>query len=229
MRQLFWMFLAISFGQSFAAFGGETKEFDSAPIKKLQIANPKGEILVNYVKNSKKIVVSIDKIEFDSKCKFILSASIGVLKIAVENENAIFDKANCVSKLKINIPNKSVGIDVTSGTASIKIEGVDGTIDFKTATGAVEINAEALKNITGKTATGNMRLSFNNCPSRADIDLVSATGDAEIRLPSQCKIKVNHKSATGELFNELGDSEDYQVLISSKSAGGGLKVRKLTK
>lgn len=231
MKKYFYMLLFFTLIQQtvFAKEPNVTKEFDSTGVKKLEISNPKGEIFVTAVKNSKKIIVSVEKKEFDPKCKLTISSSLGVVVVKVEHENALFDKANCVSFIKVEVPVKNIDSEVSSGSGSIKLVDVEGNIDFKTATGAVEINGDVLKNVEGKTATGNMRLSFANCPKRADIDLVSATGDAEILLPSYCKIRVTHKSATGNLFNELGESEDYQVLINSKSAAGSLKIRKLIK
>jgi hypothetical protein len=230
MKIIFWTFLLlISAASASESLGRETKDFESNGIKSLEISNPKGEILVSFVKNSKKIRVIVEKMQFDPKCKLLIESELGIVKVRVEHENALFDKANCVSKMKIEVPNKLINIDVSSGTANVKLIDIDSKIVFKTATGLVEINGELLKNVEGKTATGNMRISYNNCPNRADIDLVTATGDAEILLPSHCKIKVTHKSATGDLFNELGETEDFQVLINSKSAAGSLKIRKLAK
>jgi hypothetical protein len=211
------------------ANSAETKEFDGSSIKRLEISNPKGEILVVTTPNSKKIIVTIDKIQFDKKCHFNLSSSMGTIIAKVEHENALFEKANCISKLKIEVPSKMIDLDISSGTASIKLVDTQGKVDFSTATGPVEISGDMLKNIDGKTATSNMRISYSKCPARADINLVTATGDTEIYLPTNCKIRVSHKSATGELFNELGETEDYQVHISSKSAGGSLKVKKFQK
>ncbi len=222
-------FLVFLLSLSFNSFASETKEFQAEGIKKIEITNPKGEIIISSNKNSKKIIVSIEKVQFDKECKFNLSSKLDTMMAKVEHENSFFDKANCVAILKVEVPAKSFDYDVTSGSGTIKMNDVDGKIDFKTATGVVEISGESLKNIEGKTATGNMRLTFNRCPTRADINLASATGDAEINLPIQCKIRVSHKSATGSLFNELGESEEYQVMISSKSAGGNLKIKKIIK
>ncbi|MDD4973998.1 MAG: hypothetical protein PHY93_06585 [Bacteriovorax sp.] len=221
------LFLCVSFFGFFNfAQSAETKEFDSSSIKRLEISNPKGEILVVTSPNSKKIIVTIDKIQFDKQCHFNLSSSLGTLKAVVEHEHALFEKANCITKLKIEVPNKVIDIDVSSGSSSIKLMDAQGKVDFSTATGPVEIHGDALKNIEGKTATSNMRISYSKCPTRADINLVTATGDTEIYLPANCKIRVSHKSATGDLFNELGESEDFQVHISSKSASGSLKIKK---
>ena len=207
----------------------ETRDFDISTIKKLDISNPKGEILVSTSASAKKISVTIEKIQFDKQCHFLLDNNLGTLSVKVEHDRALFEKANCLSKLKIELPTRLIDIEVTSGSSNIKLLDIQGKVDFSTATGPVEISGETLRNIEGKTATSNMRVSFTKCSSRADINLVSATGDAEIFLPVNCKIRVSHKSATGDLFNELGESEEFQVHINSKSASGNLKVKKWQK
>lgn len=227
MKFLFLGLVTILIAFPTLSLASDTREFDAAKVKKLEISNPKGEILVTISKNNlKKIFVTIEKIKFDKQCRFNISESSDTLSVKVDAENALFDKVNCVTKLRIEVPNSLFSFDASSGSASITFIDVLGTINFKTATGTVSIKGEVLKNIDGKTATGNVSLNFKKCLGRADIDLVSATGDAEVVLPTNCKIKVTHKSATGDLFNELGESEDYQVTIVSKSAGGSLKVKK---
>lgn len=207
----------------------ESKEFDAAQTKKLEIKNPKGEVTIIGNKSAKKVLVSIEKIQFDQKCKFHTELVAGLLKVSVEHESGLFEKANCVSKIKIEAPATISEVEVSTGSGHIKMLAMDSAVDFKTATGNVEIKADTLKGVAGKTATGVINLTYANCPKRADIDLISATGDAEIHLGSNCKIRVTHKSATGELFNEMGDSEEYQVLVNMKSASGNLKIKKMTK
>lgn len=225
---IFGMFFSLSTLN--AVFANEVIEYDVASIKKLVVSNPKGEILINRgAAASKKIMITLVKEKFDKQCKFIHNLELGSLTVKIEHENAIFDKASCVASLKISMPEKMIDIDVKSATAPITLLDVNGVVNFKTATGAVIVKGENLKNIDGTTATSNMQLLFTKCSGRADIDLVSATGDAEVMLPASCKIKVTHKSATGNLFNELGESEDYLVTIASKSAGGSLKIKKNAK
>lgn len=207
----------------------ETKEFEAAQMKKIEIKNPKGEVEISGVKAAKKTVVTIEKIKFDSKCKFQTELSAGVLKLAVVHDSGLFDKSDCEARLKIEAPASLSEIEASTGTGTLKISGMDGTVDFKTATGNVEIKGENLKGVSGKTATGHIIISYQNCPKRADIDFMSASGDADVRLGSSCKIRASHKSAAGELFNELGDSEDYQVLVTMKSASGNLKIKKAAK
>lgn len=216
------VFLGLPF-QSFAS------EYEASSVKKIEIKNPKGEVVVTGVKGAKKIAVSFEKVQFNPKCRFQEAQASDLLSLTVTQESALFEKANCVGKIHITVPQNLPEVEVSTSIGFIKFAGVDSAIDFKTATGMVEIEGGALKSVTGKTATGKISVRYQSCPKRADIDLVTATGDADIALGTGCKIRVNHKSATGELFNELGDSEDFQVLVSMKSASGNLKVKKLLK
>lgn len=229
LRTKYFLVSAVLFHSTITFAGIEVKDFDAAQIKKIEIKNPKGEVNVVGTKNAKKINVAIEKIQFDSKCKFQTEVSGNLLKISVVHESGLFEKANCVSKIKIEAPSALSELEVSTGSGNLAISGLDAVVDFKTATGNVLMKGENLKSVTGKTATGNINLSYQFCPKRADIDLMTATGDADVHLGTTCKIRVTHKSATGELFNEMGDSEDYQVLVAMKSASGNLKVKKIAK
>ena len=121
---------------------------------------------------------------------------------------------------------QSFDMDITSGSALITIKDVAGNINLKTATGSVSVEGDVVKNISAKTATGAMSFSYKTCSGRADLDFISATGKAVVNLPASCKIRVDYKSATGKLFNALGESEDFQVLINAKSASGDLSIGK---
>lgn len=229
MRQLFLALPFVIVVSSVSATEAVNRDFEAAQIKKLEIKNPKGEVIVIGSRGAKKISFTHEKIQFDSKCRFQQETGAGLLKLSVSHESGLFDKANCVSKIIVNVPSALGEIEVSTGSGHVKFAGVDSAVDFKTATGNVEIKGENLKSVSGKTATGNISLSYVNCPKRADIDLMTATGDTEVFLGPGCKIRTGYKSATGDLFNEIGDTEDYQVLLSMKSASGNLKVKKLIK
>jgi hypothetical protein len=204
----------------------ETKEYNAKEFKLIQIENPKGEINV-ISKAEPKIKINIEKIQFDPKCNLKFIDEGTTLKIIIDQENMIFDKATCISKMNITAP-KEMELKISTGTAPTKVDNFTSSINFKSATGDFT-GLNMSSHFSGTTATGAINLKYNKCPERADIDLISASSDAEIIFPSPCKIKVSHKSATGELFNEMGESSDYKVLIKSKSASGNLKILKLKK
>ncbi len=204
----------------------ETKEFDASKIKSIEIEAPKGEISI-FAKNDNKIRVVVDKIQFDPKCKLSFTEEGSSLKISISQENLIFDKVTCLSKLSVVTPKETV-VKISTGTSTTKIEGITGEINFKSATGSLTaLNLES--NLSATTATGAVNLKYHTCNQRADIDILTASSDSEIVLPVNCKIKVSHKSASGELYNEIGETSDYKMMIKVKSASGNLKILKTKK
>lgn len=208
----------------FASFANaETKEYDGKNIKEVKVDAPKGEIEIIGT-NDSKVKVSVDKIHFDPKCKLSYAEEGSILKVDISQENLLFDKATCSAKIKVEMP-KANKLRISTGTSSTKISNITSEIIFKSATGP--LNATGLEsNFSGTTATGNMVLKYSKCNERADIEVLTASSDTEIHLPSTCKIKVTHKSAAGDLFNEIGESSEYKVAINVKSASGSLKVLK---
>lgn len=205
-----------------------SKVFPATGIKKIKISTTKGSVFITtHSLTDKSIRTSVEKIRFDEKCQDVRVMNGTTLELSIESPNKLFNTAHCEGKLLVEVPAQTFfEVDVSTGSAEINVEKVNGHFDLQTATGNISINGETLKNLTVKTATGNMRAGFKKCEGRSDIHLMSATGDMALDLPGHCRIRVSHKSATGDLFNELGESEDYQVLISSKSASGQLTIKK---
>lgn len=201
--------------------------FSAEGIKKIKISSPKGAIRLFAGSGSDKIKTTYEKIRFDEKCQESRTVYGTTLEITIESANKLFNSAHCEGKLSVEVPARAFyDIEISTGSASIAIEKVTGHMDLQTATGNATIDSEVLKNLSFKSATANLKAVFKKCEGRSDISLLTATGDSVIELPAHCKIRVGHKSATGDLFNELGESQDYQVMISSKSAGGQLTIKK---
>jgi hypothetical protein len=123
----------------------------------------------------------------------------------------------------------SFDTEISSGSAMVIVKEMLGSLSLKTASGAAVVSGDVLNNLDVKTATGNMEFSYKKCPSRADVNFLAATTKITMNLPADCKVRTDFKSATGKLFNGLGDSEDYLVLITAKSASGDFYIKKTTK
>lgn len=204
----------------------QVKEYDAKNFKMIQVENPKGEISF-IAKNNNKVKINVEKIKFDPKCKMTFSEDGTKIKVVIDQENMLFDKANCVTKILIEAP-KELGVKISTGNSITKVDGFNSAIDFKSATGSFKgLNLQS--HFSGTTATGAINLKYSKCPERADIDILTASSDAEIQFPVPCKIKVSHKSAAGELYNEIGESSDYKIMINVKSASGNLRILKLVK
>lgn len=202
------------------------KTFTAGSLNKISVTNTKGPTLITSTRETT-VKVSIEKIKFEEKCSMNAQLTGQTLEVEVASQNKLFNTAHCEARVKIEVPEKSLyEFDLSSGTGDQRIEKISGHFDLQTATGAIDIEAESLKNLAIKSASGPVRATFRACQGRGDVSVLSAASDVTLTLPETCKIRVSHKSATGDLFNELGESADYQVMISSKSASGKLMIKK---
>lgn len=205
--------------------------FPAQGVKSLLVSVPKGRVSLSSSKTQKDITVKIiesNKIYSDNKkCVKTVGLENTQLNVKIASENILFEKADCNYDVMIVVPaTQNFDMDITSGSALIMIKDVGGALNLKTATGTVSVEGDVVKNISAKSATGAMNFGYKTCSGRADLDFISATGKTTINLPAACKIRVDYKSAAGKLFNALGESEDYQVMINAKSASGDFSIGK---
>lgn len=205
--------------------------FPAQGVKSLLVSVPKGRVSLSSSKTQKDISVNIiesNKVYSDNKkCVKTVGLENTQLNVKIASENILFEKADCNFDVMIVVPaSQNFDMDLTSGSALIMIKDVSGVLNLKTATGTVSVEGDVVKNISAKSATGSMNFGFKTCSGRADLDFISATGKTTLNLPASCKIRVDYKSAAGKLFNALGETEDYQVLITAKSASGDFTISK---
>lgn len=214
---------------SFASDTVAPLTFPAAGVKTVNISVPKGKITVSGSNNQKDISVTVVGPKKDDGKKCIKSVGIenSEFFVKISSENILFEKADCDFDVTVVMPlTANFDMEVSSGSAQVIIKDLNGAINLRTATGDVFVQGDVLRNVTAKTATGALNFSYKTCNARADIDFMSATGKMSLKLPVSCKIRVDYKSATGKLFNAIGESKDYQVLINAKSASGDLTVNK---
>ena len=230
------MSLILSLLFSFRTYAAENAispvSFPSQGIKTLMISVPKGRVSLSSSKIQKDSIsvniIESKKVYTDNKkCLKNVGLENSQLNVKISSENILFEKADCNYDVMIVVPaSQNFDMDVTSGSALIMIKDISGALNLKTATGTVSVEGDQVKNISAKSATGNMNFGYKTCSNRADLDVITATGKTSIILPATCKIRVEYKSAIGKLFNALGDTEDYQVKINATSASGDLTVGK---
>jgi len=227
------LFLLSCITMSFNAFSNDMT-FPSASVQSLTVSLSKGSININGEATNKDIIVSMKDLRpgpESAKCLKKMGLNGNELNVSVSNENGLFEKASCEFEITISFNAKTLInpdslIKARSSSGSIVINNVSTDLDIVTASGNTLVNANQLRNVTAKSATGNQVFVFKNCPKRADIDLVTATGQMNFKLPSNCKIKVDYKSAAGKLFNPIGESADYLIKIGATSASGDLTLAK---
>ena len=214
-----------------AFFSGNlwAQSFPAQGVKSLHLSLPKGHIYLSSAKNQKDITVKVigPKINENKKCIQSVGVENSQLFVKISSENILFEKADCNFDVIVVTPvTQNFDLDISTGAALVSVKDLNGAIDLTTATGSAVIEGDVLKNINAKTATGSLSFSYKACPTRADLDFISATGKTTLKLPATCKIRVDYKSATGKLFNAIGESQDYQVFINAKSASGDFSLEK---
>ncbi|MBC7714240.1 MAG: DUF4097 family beta strand repeat protein [Rhizobacter sp.] len=226
------LILSLIFSLSLKAADSAPLTFPANGVKSILVSVPKGRISLSSSKTQKDISVNIiesNKVYSDNKkCVKSIGLENTQLNVKISSENILFEKADCNYDVMIVVPiAQSYDMDISSGSALVTVRNVTGAVNLKTATGSVSVEGDVVKNITAKSATGNMSFSYKTCSGRADLDMMSATGKMNVNLPATCKIRVDYKSATGKLFNALGETQDYQVMINSKSASGDFTIGKM--
>ncbi len=235
----FFLFLSTSFLLSFSIQAKtETNEmknvvFPKEGINELKVSTPKGKIDIQTDAKAKDFVVTIKPLSHtqnkdEKKCIVETGLKGESLNISISSENILFDKATCDYDVKIKGPINLLRLTtLNSGTADIKVGHIQNELSIKTASGNVELETEGLKILNFTSATGNLWAKFKTCSSRADFDLITATGKIDLHLPKKCALRVDFKSATGKLFNSVGESKDYLLKINGRSASGDLSILSL--
>ena len=234
MPSIYFLIFFISLNFTSIVSRASDMTFPSTSVKSLSVSISKGSIFINGNESNKDISVSIKNLKKSpesEKCIKKMGLEGTTLDISVSNENSLFEKASCEFEVTVNFNAKTLSnpeslIKLRTSNGAIVVKGVSSELDFVTATGNILVDAEQLRNVNVKTATGSQNFSFKACPKRADVDLITATGQLDLKLPSTCKIKVDFKSGAGKLFNPIGESADYSVKINATSASGDLNLAK---
>lgn len=227
MKSSFALFFCLAFySHSSLAAAESTKTFPTNEITKLKVEMGQGRLHITTSSDSS-IKTSLEKIKFDTDCQDLRAVNGSTLEITIGQPNNFFSQSKCDAALKIEVPaGLNLEYEISAGKTEITVEKVTGHFGIKNGAGNVLLSAETLKNYSVRTTSGNVSGVFKKCEGRADLDFLTAGGDVDLELPATCKIRVQYRSATGDLFNEIGETNDYQVMIKSKSASGNLSITK---
>lgn len=215
----------------------EVVEFDSADINKLVIKNNIGDVKVN-VSQGGKAIVTITKKNFTPACR------VNVLKKeqSLHVEIAISDpESSCDANYDIKIP-KEIAIDAESGSGDLQINDTKGELSFDTGHGDIKVNAEVTNldgksghgdiSINGLTASGSLKsgsgditITYKAAPTSGELNIKSGSGDAQVVLPKDAKVKTSFRAGNGSLKNDLGETADSKFKISMDSGSGDLMIK----
>lgn len=220
-----------------------TYEFDVPKgLQSLDVEATKGTLLIEEGPKDKAFV-EVKKVKWGKDCEESVVQFGPTLTVKIKSAG-IFSKDECRVDLVIKVP-KSLDMEISNGTMETTIKGIEGALNYKSASGNLKAQGQFIKVdvkvassdifIDGMTGPGilvgasaDMKLVFAKCPTKASkLSITRASGDAEIFIPKNCKLKTQNKTASGESFNEFGDTMDYDLEISSVSASGDFKLKKL--
>lgn len=211
-------------------------------LQSLEFEGAKGKLNIQvHAKNE--VIVNVKKIQWSKDCEESM-VQFGPSLTFKFKANSLFSKAQCVVETEVLLP-KSVDLDIGHGSVETTLKGVFGNLKYKSASGKLLAQGEFAKveatvassdvfieGLTSDTeiigASSDVKLVYAKCPARpSKLSISRASGDVEIYAPKTCQFKTKIKTASGETFNEFGDSEKPDIEVSSVSASGDLTIKKL--
>lgn len=217
-----------------------TKEFKSADVRGLSVANGSGKITVTG-SDSGKALVTADKIKFEKNCVLNMDQTGTALRIEVK-QTSLFKRADCQVDIDIQIP-RAVDLDLKTGSGSISVKGTKGKVVYRAGSGDVDFDAEiiSLDGATGsgsvravgltsnadlKVGSGSVNLVYSKKPESGKLNIEIGNGDATVLIPSNTKMTTAFKAGSGQLTNEIGDTPGAAFTIAAKAGSGNLLVKK---
>lgn len=219
----------------------ETREFDSKNIRRVDVENLSGRIVVRGG-NGSKSTVKIEKIKFDKFCEVEIIQKEDELQVEVERRGLSRD-GECEANIELQIPS-DVKLELANGSGNILVEGTRGEVDFAVGSGDVALDGR-IDDLEGKTGSGSVRakglvgpaklksgsgdihLVYATIPSQGEIEIRAGSGDAEIMLPAKTRLKTQAFTGSGSVRNEFGEDPGAPFRVSFKAGSGDLRLRKI--
>jgi DUF4097 and DUF4098 domain-containing protein YvlB len=221
----------------------ESKQFDAATIKVVEIANGEGSVTLNAGAVAK---VDAEKVKFGKDCELTLAQEGERLVVKVEHKKSLFSslRGDCEVNLTVTVP-ASVDTKLRVGSGDAKLAGLKGAVAFESGSGDVAIDGEIAK-LEGKTGSGEVTvkgltagdvdvkvgsgeidLAWLKAPSEGKVSLTAGSGDVTVRLPADAKVRTHLRAGSGTVSNELGETADAKLDISATIGSGDLAIKKL--
>lgn len=219
----------------------ETREFDSKNIRRVDVENFSGRIVVRGG-NGSKSTVKIEKIRFDKSCETEIVQKGDELQIEVERRGLSQD-GECEANIELQIPS-DVKLELANGSGNISVEGTRGEVDFEVGSGDVSLNGriDDLEGKTGsgsvnakglvgpaklKSGSGDIHLIYGTIPLQGELEIRAGSGDAEVMLPAKTRLKTQAFTGSGSVRNEFGEDPGAPFRVSFKAGSGDLRLRKI--
>jgi len=240
MKKIIALFLLVASSITYAAT--DHRVYDAHDIHSIFIKSGSGNIKIG-ASQDEKIHIALLKRQFDDNCKLLIEKANKVLIIKSTNKSWL-KSSNCEVDFGLKIP-KAINLDLKSGSGDLSIADIKGKLKFSLGSGDVTINAD-ISNIDGQTdsgsiyikgltgdanlqsGSGDINLVYHSLPDAGKINIKTASGDAELCLPSQSKVLTDLRTSNGHISNAFKDSKHPDFKISIQSGSGSVTLKKST-
>lgn len=240
MKKLF-VIITLSGSLAFAAVltgtpAPEVREYPTTDIEKILVENTSGKVTI-VPTTIDKVKISTVKKKFPEKCTLTTEKS-EYSEVIVRVERSIGE--DCEVDIEMEVP-KEADLSVWSGSGDVNIKGIEGNLSFNVGSGSVTADGKFKKvegksgsgavTLNGLTSGGNISVGSGSVNLRylefpmGRMDVKTGSGDAVVAFPKNSKINASLDTGSGEISNELGDTDSADFGLNLKTGSGDLKVK----
>lgn len=111
--------------------------------------------------------------------------------------NITFDKISTASG-NVKAEGFSGRLHLSTASGDVTVRGVGGDIRANSASGTVRV-ADATGTVNANTASGNVEVELTRVDGAGDMRFSSASGDVNVRMPSNIDARVSLSTASGDI------------------------------
>lgn len=218
----------------------ESREFSAKELTLVDLNTQAGKVVITGMKTDQ-ITFVVDKVKYDSQCRLQFKQS--GQRLEVVNERAFLSKAVCEVNFHIIVP-KNIDLLIQNGSGPTEVTGTVGALELKIGSGDVDVQSivEDLKakmgsgqlmvrgmvgNANVKVGSGDINLVYTQDPGDGFADIKSGSGDAIIYFPAKTQIKSKTLIGSGNVQNDLVETQNAKFLVSFKAGSGSLRIKEL--
>lgn len=219
----------------------ETIELESKNLSEVFVKNTSGEVSISSCDGEKAIVL-IKKNKYSDSCKMSVTRSGDKLLVSQEKGKSVLGKpiGDCDVDFELKVP-RNVDLNLVSNSGQLSVAGITGALSYKIGSGNITADG-FFKNIIGKSGSGKVdikgltggaeieigsgeiALNVQNTMTEEKLNIKAGSGNINLFFQKSAKIKTSFKAGSGEISNEIGNSEDALYQVSVSTGSGDLNI-----
>lgn len=189
-------------------FAAQTESFSAKGLKKLQLKNLSGDVVIKASKNNK-VVVNYEKIKFSEHCDLKIEKKPETLLLEVKKNKKPWGD-DCKVSFDISLP-KKMDMQVNVGSGNVDITGIEGESEINMGSGDLSYRAAWLDELTVRSGSGDTNVQG----LAGDVDILTGSGEinldyAEHAVPASLQIR----SGSGDI-EAKGLKGDVDIITGS--------------